>query len=187
TGIHTIDTHYLDRPELAAAYLIVAGERAAFVDNNTNDAVPERRRLCFEEQGLTPEPGGLPDHHARASRPRRRNVEAGAGLSERNRRGPPARRTPRDRSPRSSGPALRRSTVKTSSSALYGTARSSRSARLRVQVMEDDQTLRFGSRELRFCLHTRGHANHHFCIADSASDAIFAGDAFGLALSGPAG
>ena len=42
-----------------------------------------------------------------------------------------------------------------------------------------DRTLRFGNRELRF-LHTRGHANHHFCIADSASDAIFTGDAFGL-------
>src|SRR5699024_2804276 len=48
-----------------------------------------------------------------------------------------------------------------------------------VKVREDAETLRFGGRELRF-LHTRGHANHHFCIKDSASGAIFAGDAFGL-------
>jgi hypothetical protein len=34
--------------------------------------------------------------------------------------------------------------------------------------MQDEETLTFGRRELRF-LHTRGHANHHFCIADSAS------------------
>src|SRR5690606_9396374 len=39
--------------------------------------------------------------------------------------------------------------------------------------------LQWGSRTLRF-LHTRGHANHHFVVHDSATDGIFSGDAFGL-------
>ncbi len=40
--------------------------------------------------------------------------------------------------------------------------------------------LNLGSRTLRF-LHTPGHAKHHFCIFDSASNSLFAGDTFGLA------
>jgi glyoxylase-like metal-dependent hydrolase (beta-lactamase superfamily II) len=50
----------------------------------------------------------------------------------------------------------------------------------RIRIMQDQETLHFGSRELTF-IHTRGHANHHFCILDSGSNGIFTGDAFGLA------
>jgi hypothetical protein len=38
--ITTIDCHYLDRPEFAAAYLLVDGDEAAFIDNNTHHALP---------------------------------------------------------------------------------------------------------------------------------------------------
>jgi glyoxylase-like metal-dependent hydrolase (beta-lactamase superfamily II) len=50
----------------------------------------------------------------------------------------------------------------------------------RCRVMEDGERLEFGDRTLTF-LHTRGHANHHFCIYDSISEGIFTGDSFGLA------
>lgn len=50
----------------------------------------------------------------------------------------------------------------------------------RVKTLEDGETLQFGRRTLTF-LHTRGHANHHFCVLDSGSDGIFTGDSFGLA------
>ncbi|MBV1861461.1 MAG: MBL fold metallo-hydrolase, partial [Nannocystaceae bacterium] len=49
----------------------------------------------------------------------------------------------------------------------------------RVRIMADDEALDWNGRELRF-LHTRGHANHHFCIHDPASGGVFTGDAFGL-------
>ena len=29
-------------------------------------------------------------------------------------------------------------------------------------------------------LHTRGHANHHFCVVDDRTSSVFTGDAFGL-------
>lgn len=50
----------------------------------------------------------------------------------------------------------------------------------RVIQPEDGSTIPFGAGEFGF-LHTRGHAKHHFCILDPAADAIFTGDAFGLA------
>lgn len=49
----------------------------------------------------------------------------------------------------------------------------------RVRVSEDNSSLQLATRTLVF-LHTPGHANHHFCIHDPASDGIFAGDTFGL-------
>ncbi|MCY3803616.1 MAG: MBL fold metallo-hydrolase [Gammaproteobacteria bacterium] len=49
----------------------------------------------------------------------------------------------------------------------------------RVMVTADNSDLNLATRTLVF-LHTPGHANHHFCIYDRASDGIFAGDTFGL-------
>src|SRR5262249_21956254 len=43
----------------------------------------------------------------------------------------------------------------------------------------DNETVQLGNRTLRF-LHTRGHANHHFCVLDEREGDIFTGDAFGL-------
>jgi len=59
----------------------------------------------------------------------------------------------------------------------------------RVIEAPDGFTLDFAGRTLRF-LDTPGHARHHFCVHDPASDGLFAGDAFGLsypALTTPAG
>ena len=50
----------------------------------------------------------------------------------------------------------------------------------RVQVIEDGEVIAFGTRTFQF-FYTRGHANHHFCIWDSASNGVFTGDSFGLA------
>ncbi len=49
----------------------------------------------------------------------------------------------------------------------------------RVRSMADEEELAFGTRTLRF-LHTRGHADHHFCVFDSRSRGIFTGDSFGI-------
>lgn len=50
----------------------------------------------------------------------------------------------------------------------------------RVISADDEYCLNFHGRELLF-LDTPGHAMHHFCIYDAASNGIFTGDTFGLA------
>jgi glyoxylase-like metal-dependent hydrolase (beta-lactamase superfamily II) len=49
----------------------------------------------------------------------------------------------------------------------------------RVRVMEDDTSIEFGNRQLRF-IDTPGHARHHFCVHDSLTNGWFTGDTFGL-------
>ena len=52
---------------------------------------------------------------------------------------------------------------------------------LRVRSVENEERIPFGQgTPLRF-FHTRGHANHHFCIVDAETSTVFTGDAFGLA------
>lgn len=175
SDIHTIDTHFLDRAEVAAAYLIIDGDRAAFVDNNTNAAVP-RLLAALEESGLAPEQVEyLIITHV--------HLDHAGGTSALAQACPNATVVAH---PRAAPHVIDPTKLVASASAVYGKDEFERVygtiepvAEQRVRIMEDEQTLRFGDRELRF-LHTRGHANHHFCIADSASGAIFAGDAFGL-------
>jgi glyoxylase-like metal-dependent hydrolase (beta-lactamase superfamily II) len=165
----------MGREQFAASYLIVEGERAAFIDNNTSKAVPGMLQ-ALADAGLAPEqveyviithvhldhaggtsalmsacPNATVLAHPRAARhvidPARLVASASAVYGEQGFRD------------------------------LYGSIEPVPEAR--VRSMDDEQTLRFGARELRF-MHTRGHANHHFCIADSATGSIFTGDAFGL-------
>ncbi len=173
--IYTIDTHYLGLAEVAAAYLIVDGDRAAFVDNNTNEAVP-RLLAALADRGLTPEQVDyLIITHV--------HLDHAGGTSALARACPNAQVVAH---PRAAPHVIDPTKLVASASAVYGQAEFERLygtidpvAEDRVMVMEDEQTLRLGGRELRF-LHTRGHANHHFCIVDTATNAIFSGDAFGL-------
>lgn len=49
----------------------------------------------------------------------------------------------------------------------------------RVQTIADGEEITLGRRTLR-CLHTRGHAEHHFCLFDEQSHSWFSGDMFGI-------
>lgn len=49
---------------------------------------------------------------------------------------------------------------------------------LRVIRAEDEMVLNFNGRELLF-IDTPGHARHHYCIFDKASNGFFTGDTFG--------
>jgi glyoxylase-like metal-dependent hydrolase (beta-lactamase superfamily II) len=49
----------------------------------------------------------------------------------------------------------------------------------RVIVVDDEQELQLAGRRFR-CLFTEGHARHHYCLVDPASDGVFTGDSFGL-------
>ncbi|MGY6553383.1 MAG: MBL fold metallo-hydrolase [Wenzhouxiangella sp.] len=173
--IQTIDTHYLGQPEFAAVYLLIEDRKAIFFDNNTNAAVP-RLLQALRDQGLAPEQVEyLVITHV--------HLDHAGGTSAMARACPNATILAH---PRAAPHIIDPSKLVASASAVYGEAEFKKLYGTieavpadRVRVMEDEEILGFGSRELRF-LHTRGHANHHFCIHDSATRAIVCGDAFGL-------
>lgn len=175
SGIFTIDCRYLGMPRFAAAYLLVAGDRAAFVDNNTNAAVP-LMLAELEARDLAPaQVEYLIITHV--------HLDHAGGTSALAKACPEATVLAH---PRAAPHLIDPSRLVDSATTVYGADAFERLygtiepiPESRVRVMEDEASLTFGDRELRF-LHTRGHANHHFCVADSASNAIFTGDAFGL-------
>lgn len=175
SSVRVIDTHYLGHREFAAAYLLVEGEEAAFVDNNTNDALP-RLLAALEAEGLAPEQVRylIVTHvhldHAGATSTLARACPNATILAH----------------PRAAPHVVDPTKLVASATAVYGAEEFARLYGViepvdaaRVRVVDDEETVPFGQRTLRF-LHTRGHANHHFCVADSGSEAIFTGDAFGL-------
>lgn len=173
--VHTIDCNYLDRPRFAAAYLIVDGDEAAFVDNNTCHAVPALLDK-LRENGLSPE-------QVRYLIVTHVHLDHAGGTSALAAACPNAKILAH---PRAARHIVDPSKLVASASRVYGEERFRAlygdiepvSADL-VREMEDEESLTLGKRTLTF-LHTRGHANHHFCIADDASGAVFTGDAFGL-------
>ncbi|MFT4768854.1 MAG: glyoxylase-like metal-dependent hydrolase (beta-lactamase superfamily II) [Glaciecola sp.] len=52
----------------------------------------------------------------------------------------------------------------------------------RVRVLDDGETILLGKRRLRV-QHTRGHADHHFCLFDEQSRGWFSGDMFGVSYA----
>lgn len=171
----TIDCHYLDQPEVAAAYLLVDGDQAAFVDNNTALAVP-RLMAALAARGMSPSQvqyiiithvhldhaGGTGDLAALCPQ--------ATVLCH-----PRARRHVVD--PEKLVRSARRVYGDEVFARLYGDIAPIPEAR--VRTLEDNEQVLLGGRPLTF-LHTRGHANHHFCILDERDGTIFTGDAFGL-------
>ena len=173
--ITTIDCEYLGMQEFDAAYLIVDGNKAAFIDNCTNQSVP-RLLAALEHRGLTPEQVEFVIiTHV--------HLDHAGGTSDLMKACPNAVVLAH---PRASRHVIDPSKLVASAMSVYGEAQFTELygkiepvPEARVQSMEDESTIKLGQRTLRF-LHTRGHANHHFCIVDEASASIFTGDAFGL-------
>lgn len=65
--------------------------------------------------------------------------------------------------------------------ALYGEIIPAPAARTRV--LEDGATFTIGQRTLQ-AVHTRGHAEHHFCLWDEQTRGWFSGDMFGISYPG---
>lgn len=173
-SVITIDCHY-DRPERAAAFLILEGDRAAFVDNNTTLAVPHLM-AALAEQGYTPEQVdyAIITHvhldHAGGTSALMKHCPNAIALAH----------------PKAARHLVDPSRIIAGATAVYGAE--TFAARYgviepvpesRVRAMEDGENLAWGNRVLTF-LHTKGHASHHFCIYDSGENVVFAGDAFGL-------
>lgn len=173
-GVTAIDTEYV-RPLLDASHLIVDNGRAAFVDTGVNDSVP---LLLQALQQKDIDPGDV-DYvfltHVHLDH------AGGAGLL--------MQRLPNARAvvhPRGARHMIDPEKLVKGSEAVYGKER----VRLmygdilpidehRVQVVADNEQVVLGGRTLQ-CLFTEGHARHHYCLADPASDGVFTGDSFGI-------
>jgi len=173
--ISTIDCHYLDRAEFAAAYLLVDGHEAAFIDNNTSRALP-RLLDALAGAGLAPE-------QVRYLIITHVHLDHAGGTSALAQACPQATVLAH---PRAARHVIDPTRLVASAKSVYGEDEFRRLYgeiepvdEERVQIVEDGETVSLGQRELEF-LHTRGHANHHFCVADASSGSVFTGDAFGL-------
>lgn len=181
-SIFTIDCDYV-YPRFAASFLMTEGvganREALFVENNTAHSVP---RLLAElnKQNVKPEQVKylIITHvhldHAGGSQALMSACPNATLLAH----------------PRAAPHVIDPSKLVASARKVYGDAEFSRLYgeigpidASRVKAIEDGTELKFGEQTLRF-IHTRGHANHHFCVLTSSAqgpDAIFTGDAFGLA------
>jgi glyoxylase-like metal-dependent hydrolase (beta-lactamase superfamily II) len=171
----TIDCRYLF-DGFAAAYLIVEGGRAAFVDNNTNRALPLLLE-ALESRGLDP---GSVDFiivthvhldHAGCTGMLSRACPNATVIAH-----PRAARHLVDPARLIRGAAAVYGAEKFE--ALYATVEPVEGSRMRA--VQDGESVAFGSRTLTF-LHTLGHAKHHMVVHDSGASTVFTGDAFGLA------
>lgn len=174
TGVVTIDCQYV-YPRAAAAFLVIEGDRAAFVENNTSHAVPLLLR-ALHEHGLAPEnvDYAVITHV---------HLDHAGGTSALLNRCPNATVLAH---PKAARHVIEPGRLVESSKQVYG---DEVFAKLygeihpvpeeRVRVMEDGEVLSFGDRKLTFVF-TRGHADHHFCIHDDRSSGVFTGDSFGI-------
>lgn len=170
----TIDCHYVG-PRFAAAYLLLEGDEAAFVEANTAIALPHLLG-ALEAAGRRPEQvRWLMVTHA--------HLDHAGGAWALLRACPNATLLCH---PRAARHLIDPSRLEASARTVYGAEAFERLYGSlqpidpgRVQVVGDEETLRWGARTLTF-LHTRGHANHHVCVHDASTGAMFTGDAFGL-------
>lgn len=171
----TIDCQYL-YPLTACAYMICEKDRVAFVENNTAHAVP-LLLSALAEHGYSPEQVeyAIITHvhldHAGGSGLLMEKCPNATLLAH----------------PRAARHVIDPARLVASAKTVYGEEVFAKVygeiqpvEESRVRVMQDGETISFGERSLTF-LHTRGHANHHFCVYDSGSDGIFTGDTFGIA------
>jgi glyoxylase-like metal-dependent hydrolase (beta-lactamase superfamily II) len=174
TATTTIDCHYM-RPQFAAAYLLVEGDEAAFVEANTTLALPHLLG-ALSAAGRQPE-------DVRWIMVTHVHLDHAGGASALMTACPNATLLCH---PRASRHLVDPTRLVSSARAVYGEeafeglyGQIEAINATRVRVMSDEETLSWGQRKLTF-LHTRGHANHHFCVHDSSTAGVFTGDAFGL-------
>ncbi|MCB1138929.1 MAG: MBL fold metallo-hydrolase [Leptospiraceae bacterium] len=174
-GIYCIDCDYV-QPRLACAYIVLSHGQVAFVETNTSLAVPR----LLEGLSLL----GLANEDVQYIIPTHVHLDhaggAGALLQACSQATVLAH-------PKAARHLINPIRLIQSSREVYG---EELFANLygeivpceedRVRIMEDEEILDFGQRRFRF-LHTRGHANHHFCIFEETSNGLFSGDSFGIA------
>jgi len=174
--IHTIDCHYAGISNVACAYLIVEGERAAFVETNTTHALPY---LLAKLESL-----GIPRENVDYVIITHVHLDHAGGASALLAACPNAILLAH---PKAARHMIQPERLVASSKAVYGEENFQKLygeinpiPENRVRIMNDGESLVFGNRQFDF-IYTKGHANHHFCIYDSQSNSVFTGDSFGIA------
>ncbi len=174
-AFRTVDC-LLGGPAFAAAYVGVDGEECVTIDNGTARSVP-RILSALAEHGRRPE-------EVRYVIVTHVHLDHAGGTSALLAHCPRARVVAHPRAARHLADPSR---LEASARKVYGDAEFDRvygSLRAisadRIVTVDDGGVLPWGRGELAF-LHTRGHANHHFCVWDSSTGSIFTGDSFGLA------
>jgi glyoxylase-like metal-dependent hydrolase (beta-lactamase superfamily II) len=173
-GVYAIDTGF-HRPCFDAAYLVVEGGHAAFIDTGTNAGVP-RLLQTLDELGLPRDAVDwvIPTHvhldHA-----------GGTGLL--------MQQLPRAMAlvhPRGVRHLIDPARLWAGATAVYGEEEMARSygelipvPAERVRSSSDGLTVELGGRPLLLA-HTPGHARHHHCVWDALTRGWFTGDTFGL-------
>lgn len=173
-GITAIDTDYV-RPRLDASHLILRNGRAAFVDVGVNHSVP-LLLAALETKDLD---RGDVDYvfltHV--------HLDHAGGAGELMKHLPNAkvlvhpRGAPHLTHPEKLVAGTRAVYGAEKFAALYGSIVPV--AAERMQLVGDNSRFRFGGSEFE-CIHTPGHALHHYCIVDRASRSVFTGDSFGV-------
>jgi glyoxylase-like metal-dependent hydrolase (beta-lactamase superfamily II) len=172
--VHAIDTAFL-RDRFDAAYLIVRGGRAAFVDTGTNFALP-RLLGALDALGLA---RGAVDWVI----PTHVHLDHAGGVGALMRELPGAQVLVH---PRGARHLIDPSALYEGALAVYGAEEMARSygeliavPAGRVQSAADGMTVDLGGSPLRL-VDTPGHARHHHCIWDAATRGWFTGDTFGI-------
>ncbi|MCB1995455.1 MAG: MBL fold metallo-hydrolase [Burkholderiaceae bacterium] len=173
-GIHAIDTGF-QRPRFDAAYLMVHGGRAAYIDTGTNFAVP-RLLALLDHLGLRREDV---DHVI----PTHVHLDHAGGVGALVRELPSATVWVH---PRGARHLIDPSRLYAGALAVYGQDEMDRSygqllpvPAERVRETTDGTAIMLAGRLLEIA-HTPGHAHHHHCIWDEATRGWFTGDTFGL-------
>lgn len=173
-GVSVIDAHH-HRPKLAAFYLIVEGNQAAFVDTGTAHSVPDALEV-LARKGLAPENVAyvIPTHV---------HLDHAGGAGEMMRRFPNAKLVAH---PKGARHLIDPTKLIAGVTTVYGAEAVARDFGVIVPVdaarvieAPDEFTLDLNGRQLLF-LDTPGHARHHFCVVDEHGRGIFTGDTFGL-------
>ncbi|MFG6462690.1 MBL fold metallo-hydrolase [Roseateles sp. DXS20W] len=173
-GIYAIDTGF-QRPRFDAAFLIVEGGRAAFIDTGTNHAVP-RLLAALNALGLAPEAVDwvIPTHV---------HLDHAGGVGLLMEALPQARALVH---PRGLRHLVNPTALWLSALSVYGDEEMQRSyGKLvpvpaeRADASHDEQVIHLAGRPLRL-IDTPGHARHHHAIWDEKSRSWFTGDTFGL-------
>ncbi len=173
-GISAIDTDYV-RPRLDASHLVVRGGRAAYVDVGVNHSVP-RLLAALAAKNLDPaEVDWVFLTHV--------HLDHAGGAGELLRHLPNAKVLVH---PRGAAHLVEPDKLIAGTKAVYG---AETFAGLygeivpipaeRIVEAQDDARFRLDGSEFH-CIHTPGHALHHYCLVDTESHSVFAGDTFGI-------
>ena len=173
--IITIDCNYV-MPRVAAAYLVRCGDKACFIDNNTNYSVPALL-AALKDNGYRPEQvSHIIITHVHLDH------AGGTGLL--------LTLCPNAvvvAHPRAAPHVIDPSRLVKSAQQVYGEENFRKLygdilpvPENRVVIPSDGEVIQIGDKSLQF-IYTRGHANHHFSIFEQTTKSIFTGDSFGIA------